>query len=236
MYGGVKLLFDFDAQVAKDLGVNEAIIFQYVARQCYPSFKLEMPRKDYAECFPFFTERQIGYALKNLTERGILDCTSGYMQYRSNVYSLTELGKSYYSSCVNNKKFTVDVKSQKLVSPRVTSKKDKTAKANSFIKNCENLCKSFEFSKDVMSKLSAYFIYLAEENVLLPQKSIKQQLLMLNELEDSKKIIAIDNTIAHGWKSLVYVINNIKQNPWMYVSASDAIKDENVVDTGEHIF
>lgn len=225
----------FSSKVAKVTGVNEAILFNYLAEKCKNrgyTIPVSVTIGNICVDFPFFTKRQVSYSLNRLYDLGFIS-KHGTLD-KNNAYTLTEIGKSYYlESDVDN----VPKRSGALGLPIKRAVVVNEKKCNDFLRMCETVSNSFGFSKEVLDKLSEYFMYLAEQRIYMPKRTIQQQLYELCRVSDENKIIVIEHTIAHGWKSLIYVVTDIINNPYKYMN-TDAVQSvvENVDGETVHEF
>lgn len=78
-------------------------------------------------------------------------------------------------------------------------------------KNMTNI-EIYGFSDSVKEKLEKYFNYLANFGTLIPWESLELQMSKLVSVSRNKQSEIIDTTIARGWKSLVYVIEQNKKS------------------------
>ena len=125
----------------------------------------------------------------------------------STTSSLTE------TSSENSETFTSEEPKAKPTSGKLVSsprtRKSVTQKVNSFIKMCEKEVVMKGYPANLQRELQKFFIMLGESNTLLPQTTIKEQLLALDKLSVDKRVEAVTGTLQHGWKSLVYMCNEL---------------------------
>ena len=125
----------------------------------------------------------------------------------STTSSLTE------TSSENSETLTSEEPKAKLTSGKLVSsprtRKSVTQKVNSFIKMCEKEVVMKDYPANLQRELQKFFIMLGESNTLLPQTTIKEQLLALDKLSADKRVEAVTGTLQHGWKSLVYMCNEL---------------------------
>ena len=125
----------------------------------------------------------------------------------STTSSLTE------TSSENSETFTSEEPKAKPTSGKLISsprtRKSVTQKVNSFIKMCEKEIVMKDYPANLQRELQKFFIMLGESNTLLPQTTIKEQLLALDKLSVDKRVEAVTGTLQHGWKSLVYMCNEL---------------------------
>lgn len=125
----------------------------------------------------------------------------------STTSSLTE------TSSENSETFTSEEPKAKPTSGKLVSsprtRKSVTQKVNSFIKMCEKEIVMKGYPANLQRELQKFFIMLGESNTLLPQTTIKEQLLALDKLSVDKRVEAVTGTLQHGWKSLVYMCNEL---------------------------
>ena len=125
----------------------------------------------------------------------------------STTSSLTE------TSSENSETFTSEEPKAKPTSGKLVSsprtRKSVTQKVNSFIKMCEKEVVMKDYPANLQRELQKFFIMLGESNTLLPQTTIKEQLLALDKLSVDKRVEAVTGTLQHGWKSLVYMCNEM---------------------------
>lgn len=125
----------------------------------------------------------------------------------STTSSLTE------TSSENSETFTSEEPKAKPTSGKLVSsprtRKSVTQKVNSFIKMCEKEVVMKNYPANLQRELQKFFIMLGESNTLLPQTTIKEQLLALDKLSVDKRVEAVTRTLQHGWKSLVYMCNEL---------------------------
>lgn len=143
--------------------------------------------------------------------------SSGYINNNIiNNKDLSVLSKDNTSkSSVDRKAATVSKTSQsKLFSSPKTgkTKKQVTQKINQFISRSQREVIARDYSPELTKYLDRYFRMLAETNTLLPLESIKAQLNVLEQLPENKRVQAVRETIEHGWKSLQYVVEQLKQS------------------------
>ena len=98
--------------------------------------------------------------------------------------------------------------SGKLISSPKT-RKSVTQKVNSFIRMCEKETALKGYPVALQRELQKFFIMLGESNTLLPQTTIKEQLAALDKLSADKRVEAVTGTLQHGWKSLVYMCDEL---------------------------
>lgn len=98
--------------------------------------------------------------------------------------------------------------SGKLVSSPKT-RKSITQKVNSFIRMCEREAALKGYPDNLQRELQKFFIMLGESSTLLPQTTIKEQLAALDKLSAEKRVEAVRGTLQHGWKSLVYMCDEL---------------------------
>ena len=89
-------------------------------------------------------------------------------------------------------------------SAKSTTRKSSVQKTNAFITACEREAVRKDFSVEVLSELSKFFIMLAQMNTLLPAVSIAEQLTHLKKVPANKQVEVVKNTVSRGWKSLQY--------------------------------
>ncbi len=111
---------------------------------------------------------------------------------------------SHSSSRASQSKTT----SGKLISSPKT-RKSVTQKVNSFIRMCEKEVALKGYPVALQRELQKFFIMLGESNTLLPQTTIKEQLAALDKLSADKRVEAVTGTLQHGWKSLVYMCDEL---------------------------
>ena len=125
----------------------------------------------------------------------------------STTSSLTE------TSSENSETFTSEEPKAKPTSGKLISsprtRKSVNQKVNSFIKMCEKEIVMKDYPTNLQRELQKFFIMLGESNTLLPQTTIKEQLLALDKLSVDKRVEAVTGTLQHGWKSLVYMCNEL---------------------------
>lgn len=93
-------------------------------------------------------------------------------------------------------------------SEKSKTRKTSIAKLNTFITNCQREAIKKQFSQEVLDVLDKYFIMLAETNTLHSMTTIEAQLAELKKLSKRKQVEAVKVTIARGWKSLQYAVND----------------------------
>lgn len=112
----------FNPFVAESIGVNPAILFQYLAEtllleRAYPDPKnvfsadsnseqqvwIQISRMQLTEVFPYFNEQQITYAMRKLTQKKYVQQYQHRKGYSHSAwYSLTEKGWKYYKETRKN--------------------------------------------------------------------------------------------------------------------------------------
>jgi hypothetical protein len=86
---------------------------------------------------------------------------------------------------------------------------DKDKKKEKWIHEKEKILGEYDFSDNVQCELCYYLDMLADLNALHSDITIRSQLKRLTTIpNDSGKIKVIKDTIARGWKSLDYAIND----------------------------
>lgn len=209
------MICSFNSEVAQLAGVDSAVLLEYIFNKCLVDNPIRLTVKGIVSELPFYTDRQIRYALTRLWNLELINRHE--ISSRVIAYSLTETGKSYFNnsqdSNANNGNLGFVMKK------RVFTNIHKT---NQFIKNCETVMNKFVFDEEVRCKLIDYFRYLAEQNCLLPKRSINQQLVELSALSEENMKIAIDRTVSHGWKALSYMVDDITSHPDKYISTNAA--------------
>ena len=88
------------------------------------------------------------------------------------------------------------------------TRKSSIAKLNAFITNCQREAVKKQFAQEVLDVLDKYFIMLAETNTLHSMTTIEAQLAELKKLSKRKQVEAVKATVARGWKSLQYAVND----------------------------
>ena len=98
------------------------------------------------------------------------------------------------------------------VEKKPRKRKTKQEKIDEWIDKNMNAIEVYGFSDQVKEKLEKYFNYLSNFGTLIPWESLEMQLNELATVSRSKQCEIIDTTIARGWKSLVYVIDQNKKS------------------------
>lgn len=98
------------------------------------------------------------------------------------------------------------------VEKKPKKRKTKQEKIDEWIDKNMNAIEVYGFSDQVKEKLEKYFNYLSNFGTLIPWESLEMQLNELATVSRSKQCEIIDTTIARGWKSLVYVIEQNKKS------------------------
>lgn len=98
------------------------------------------------------------------------------------------------------------------VEKKPKKRKTKQEKIDEWIDKNMNAIEVYGFSDQVKEKLEKYFNYLSNFGTLIPLESLEMQLNELATVSRSKQCEIIDTTIARGWKSLVYVIEQNKKS------------------------
>lgn len=92
----------------------------------------------------------------------------------------------------------------------------KQSKAMEWTNHKVNILEKYKFDKKVHLLLLQFLGTLAETNTLLADISIQAQFDSLKKLSDENKLIAVQNTITRGWKSLDYAITDVSKSPPRY--------------------
>lgn len=90
--------------------------------------------------------------------------------------------------------------------------KTKEQKRELWINKCIKLCDKFDFTDEVLESLETYFNYLADLGTQFPSIVIELQLQKLSEIPSKSQKIAIMSTISRGWKSIEYVLDQMKKS------------------------
>lgn len=98
------------------------------------------------------------------------------------------------------------------VEKKPKKRKTKQEKIDEWIERNMNAIEVYGFSDQVKEKLEKYFNYLSNFGTLIPWESLEMQMNELASVSRSKQCEIIDTTIARGWKSLVYVIEQNKKS------------------------
>lgn len=98
------------------------------------------------------------------------------------------------------------------VEKKPRKRKTKKEKVEEWINRNMNAIDVYGFSDQIKEKLEKYFNYLSNFGTLIPWESLEMQLNELATVSRSKQCEIIDTTIARGWKSLVYVIEQNKKS------------------------
>ena len=98
------------------------------------------------------------------------------------------------------------------VEKKPKKRKTKQEKINEWLDKNMNAIEVYGFSDQVKEKLEKYFKYLSNFGTLIPWESLEMQMNELASVSRSKQCEIIDTTIARGWKSLVYVIEQNKKS------------------------
>lgn len=98
------------------------------------------------------------------------------------------------------------------VEKKPKKRKTKQEKIAEWISNNVNNIEIYGFSDSVKEKLEKYFNYLTNFGTLIPWESLELQMNELATISRNKQSEVIDTTIARGWKSLVYVIEQNKKS------------------------
>lgn len=92
------------------------------------------------------------------------------------------------------------------------ARQTKEQKRESWISQCIKLCEKFDFDDTVLESLETYFNYLADSGTQFPKIVIELQLQKLSEVSSKLQKNVIMNTISRGWKSLEYVLDQMKKS------------------------
>lgn len=92
------------------------------------------------------------------------------------------------------------------------SNKTKEQKRELWINKCIKLCDKFDFTDEVLESLETYFNYLSDLGTQFPSIVIELQLQKLSEIPSKSQKIAIMSTISRGWKSIEYVLDQMKKS------------------------
>ena len=195
----------FDIDIAKEYGLNEAIILNNIYFWCEHNRANGLnihdgdawtynTTKAFAELFPYMSERQIYNALKHLENEGLIKtgCYNANPWDRTKWYSVTEKGKCILqkckmddvenvkcTSCENVKSYTTDIK-QTDIKPDIKQ---------SFFDN-EELNQIFlDFIADRKKRGKK----MTDKAIELTVKKLK------GFRSDSSRIKAITESIANGW-------------------------------------
>ena len=125
----------------------------------------------------------------------------------STTSSLAETSSENSETSTSEKPKTKSTSGKLVSSPR--TRKSLTQKVNSFINMCEKEMSMKGYPANLQRELQKFFIMLGESNTLLPQTTIKEQLLALDKLPADKRVEAVTGTLQHGWKSLVYMCDEL---------------------------
>lgn len=98
------------------------------------------------------------------------------------------------------------------VDKKPKKRKTKQEKIDEWLDKNMNAIEVYGFSDQVKEKLEKYFNYLSNFGTLIPWESLEMQMNELASVSRSKQCEIIDTTIARGWKSLVYVIEQNKKS------------------------
>lgn len=98
------------------------------------------------------------------------------------------------------------------VEKKPKKRKTKQEKIDEWLDKNMNAIEIYGFSDQVKEKLEKYFNYLSNFGTLIPWESLEMQMNELASVSRSKQCEIIDTTIARGWKSLVYVIEQNKKS------------------------
>ena len=98
------------------------------------------------------------------------------------------------------------------VEKKPKKRKTKQEKIDEWLDKNMNAIEVYGFSDQVKEKLEKYFNYLSNFGTLIPWESLEMQMNELASVSRSKQCEIIDTTIARGWKSLVYVIDQTKKS------------------------
>lgn len=98
------------------------------------------------------------------------------------------------------------------VEKKPKKRKTKQEKMAEWINTNMNNLEVYGFSDPVKEKLEKYFNYLTNFGTLIPWESLEMQMNELASVSRNKQTEVIDTTIARGWKSLVYVIEQNKKS------------------------
>lgn len=283
----------FDIAVAEKFGVHSAILFKHIyfwvtknkanEKNFYDgNYWTYCSNKAFTELFPYFTSRQIDYALQKLIDEEVI-ITGNYNKNpydRTLWYALTEKGYSILQNCqmkttemsnendknvepipdintyiekdtknivgatdvtptlppkeiqptfYNPKEDTVVLEDGTPLPPqtppspienvidkvekktRKSNRKSKQEKTEEWLNKTMVAIEVYGFSDQLKEKLEKYFNYLANFGTLLPWESLELQMNKLASVPRRKQIEIIDETIARGWKSIVYVIDDVNR-------------------------
>lgn len=98
------------------------------------------------------------------------------------------------------------------VEKKSKKRKTKQEKITEWVNTNMTNIEVYGFASPIKEKLEKYFNYLANFGTLIPWESLEMQMNELTLVSRNKQSEVIDSTIARGWKSLVYVIEQNKKS------------------------
>lgn len=97
--------------------------------------------------------------------------------------------------------------------PKSKPKKSKETRVKEWKNHAVSLLDNYNFSDVIKSKLETYFDYLIELGAMCPDITLTSQLDILAKLDcEKEQLYVLNQTIARGWKSLVYVADKKETN------------------------
>ena len=168
----------FDVEVAKQVGVNAAILYRNIQFWCAKNKANDMhfhdgyywtynSKKAFAELFPYFTERQVEYALNKLIEAGYI---------KTGNYNKSPFDKTlWYTDC-----YLVD--SQKLLNQGTESVEAIPYNKQQIINN-----ESVVVSKDTTTSNRSDIIFNFGKGSLKKKNLYEQYLDLINDKTDNNK-------------------------------------------------
>lgn len=246
------MVHHFNTKIAEIVGVNAAVIFENIhfwieknrANEkhyydgCYWTYN---SKKAFIQQFPYFTERQIEYALRKLIDGGYV-ITGNYNKSaydRTLWYSITKQGYCILQNCGMETQ-NLQNGSTKNVDPIPDNKTNKEPKDN-----------PFPTEKGGASKKNYNLIFDAPENVYIKEALVKwvnvcrgrgvkfqcrtlerwAKILRDNAGENPEIALAVvDQSIAAGWKDLYRLKNAGVEKPKISMERFDPEKDQLATD------
>lgn len=106
---------------------------------------------------------------------------------------------------------TLDRGSRRSLVSTPKTKASSIQKTNRFITMCERQMQKHNIrDARLTGELQKFFIMLGESGTLLPETTIQAQLDSLVSLPESQRASAVKQTVEHGWKSLTYMVYELK--------------------------
>ena len=220
------MIFYFDGDFAKEHGVDEAILYNYLCywvtknkandKHFYDGFTWTYnSHKAFGELFPFWSRSKIQRIISSLEEKGfVIKGNYNQLPYdRTTWYALPKFAPSIVQNCTTHcsdlgngvSKNEQPIPNYYQNTKQITNiKKEKNNKKKKIQNDFSDIFSSYTANADLIDVL---YSFLEMRNTLKPKPTVKAMQLVLNKLDkitsdDSIKIQILENSIMHGWKGV----------------------------------